>query len=83
MDGSTKTALKNMEDIATKHCAEIQIGAASAMTKVGIADISTYGKLRYKGKLISSAIPELRNIEKTFHRFHTNESNDTDNELSL
>jgi hypothetical protein len=34
-------------------------------------DISTYGKLRYKGKLIEPTLAELRNIDKVFHQFHT------------
>ena len=71
LEGSTKSALEDMEDIARKHCAEIQICAASAQTKAGIVDISTYGKLRYKGKLIEPTLAELRKIDKVFHAFHT------------
>jgi len=70
LDGSTKQALEEMEDIALKHCAEVQICAASAQTKVGIVDISTYGKLRYQGKLIEPTLIELRRLDKVFHKFH-------------
>ena len=71
VDGSSRTELEVMKDIAKKHCAEIQICAASSATKIGIVDTSTYGKLRYKGKLMSTTLTELQQVDKIVYKFHT------------
>ena len=68
--GLCTAAFKNLQDIVSSHCAETAICAASADTKVGCIEVSTYAKARYKAKLMSLTLKELTAIDKILHKFH-------------
>ena len=68
--GQCKAALQSLHELVAAHCAETAICAASADTKVGCIDVSTYAKARYKAKLMSLTLAELTSVDKIFHKFH-------------
>ena len=68
--GYCKAALKGLQELVAAHCAETVICAASADTKVGCIEVSTYAKARYKAKLMSLTMAELKTIDKLLHKFH-------------
>ena len=68
--GQCKAALQNLHELVVAHCAETVICAASADTKVGCIDVSTYAKARSKANLMSLTLAELTSVDKIFHTFH-------------
>ena len=68
--GFCKAALTGLQELVAAHCAETVICAASADTKVGCIEVSTYAKARYRAKLMSLTLAELQTIDKMFHKFH-------------
>ena len=64
------TALKEIKDVAITHCAEVGATRASAVTKSACAALTTFNKVRYKAKLTSATLDELRDVDKIFYKFH-------------
>ena len=64
------TALQEIKEVAVTHCAEVGATRASSVTKVACASLTTVNKVRYKAKLTSASLDELRGVDKIFYKFH-------------
>ena len=64
------TALQEIKDIAVTHCAEVGATRASSVTKLACASLTTVNKVRYKAKLTSATLEELREVDRVFYKFH-------------
>ena len=71
MHGDSVATLSDLKTIAITHCAEIGNTAATGLTKISVANMTTYAKMRYKAKLAALNLVELRVLDKTFYKFHT------------
>ena len=69
-DGSARTIIDEIKEVARTHCAEIGNTAASALTKLKCSNMTTYAKIRYSGKLASTTLAELAEVDKIFYKFH-------------
>ena len=56
--------------IAKSHCPEIGNTASSAMSKVCCSNMTTLAKLRYKAKLTTSSLAQLKRVDSILYRFH-------------
>ena len=65
-----RTALAEIKEVARTHCAEVNATKASAVTKLACANMTTVSKVRYKAKLTSASLLELRDVDKHFFKFH-------------
>ena len=70
MHGDPKATLADIKEIALTQCAEIGNTAATRLTKIACSNMTTYAKIRYKGKLAATTLAELIGIDKIFYKFH-------------
>ena len=70
MLGDPKATLADIKEIALTQCAEIGNTAATGLTKIACSNMTTYAKIRYKGKLAATTLAELIGIDKIFYEFH-------------
>ena len=70
MCGDAKATLSDIKEIASTHCAEIGNTAATGLTKIACSNMTTYAKIRYKGKLAATTLADLIGIDKIFYKFH-------------
>ena len=65
-----RSALEEMKEVARTHCAEVNATKATSITKLACANMTTLNKVRYKAKLTSASLLELRDIDKQLFKFH-------------
>jgi hypothetical protein len=70
MCGDAKATLSDIKEIALTQCAEIGNTAATGLTKIACSNMTTYAKIRYKGKLAATTLADLIGIDKIFYKFH-------------
>ena len=70
-DNSGSTALREMLSMASKVCNIIRHTTASVESKMLVAIMSTYAKIKYQAKMCGLTLQEYQELDKPFHKLFT------------